>query len=91
MLAVGPMLRPVLAATAALEVTVLYAATIRPFDAAALRDAVTTAVGRGRGLLDPGDPDGSLKVWHESSYWITDRATSDPPNARWNASAPTSR
>lgn len=36
-LAVGPMLDAVLAATEGLDVTVLYAASVRPFDAAALR------------------------------------------------------
>jgi transketolase len=34
--AVGPMLAPVLTATAGLDVTVLYTATARPFDGAAL-------------------------------------------------------
>ncbi|MER7082385.1 transketolase [Saccharopolyspora kobensis] len=42
-LAVGPMLGPVLTATAAIDVTVLYTATIRPFDAAGLRAAVHAA------------------------------------------------
>lgn len=39
-LAVGPMLDEVLAAAEGLDVTVLYAATVRPFDAGTLRAAV---------------------------------------------------
>ncbi|MEU0410645.1 transketolase [Streptomyces griseorubiginosus] len=42
-LAVGPMLDHVLAATEGLDMTVLYATTVRPFDAAALRRATRTA------------------------------------------------
>ncbi|MFE0458708.1 transketolase family protein [Kitasatospora sp. NPDC058965] len=43
-LAVGPMLDAVLAATEGLDLTVLYAASVRPFDAAALRAAGHTDV-----------------------------------------------
>jgi transketolase len=39
-IAVGPMLDTVLAAVAGLDATVLYATTVRPFDAASLRAAV---------------------------------------------------
>jgi transketolase len=39
--AVGPMLDPVLEATSDCDVTVLYAATVRPFDARAVRSVLT--------------------------------------------------
>lgn len=50
--AVGPMLDAVLAATEGLDVTVLYANTVRPFDGAALRRA-TEAAGTDVVLVEP--------------------------------------
>ncbi|MCX3289035.1 transketolase [Streptomyces sp. NEAU-H22] len=50
--AVGPMLDAVLAATEGLDVTVLYATTVRPFDGAALRRA-TEAGGTDVVLVEP--------------------------------------
>ncbi|CAM5610407.1 MULTISPECIES: transketolase family protein [Streptomyces] len=50
--AVGPMLDAVLAATQGLDVTVLYATTVRPFDAAGLRRA-TQAAGTDVVLVEP--------------------------------------
>ncbi|MFD4872081.1 transketolase family protein [Streptomyces sp. NPDC058420] len=50
--AVGPMLDNVLAATEDLDVTVLYATTVRPFDAEALR-AATQAAGTDVVLVEP--------------------------------------
>jgi len=50
--AVGPMLDAVLAATQGLDVTVLYATTVRPFDADALR-AATRAAGTDVVLVEP--------------------------------------
>ena len=41
-IAVGPMLAPVLQATADLNATILYASTIRPFDAETLRDVLAS-------------------------------------------------
>ena len=48
--AVGPMLDPVLHATAGLDVTVAYTHTPRPFDAAGLRALVTERRGAGRAV-----------------------------------------
>ncbi|GGW48160.1 transketolase [Streptomyces lucensis JCM 4490] len=50
--AVGPMLDAVLAATEGLDVTVLYATTVRPFDTAGLRRA-TRAAGTDVVLVEP--------------------------------------
>ncbi|MFF0002735.1 transketolase family protein [Streptomyces tibetensis] len=50
--AVGPMLDAVLAATEGLDVTVLYATTVRPFDGATLRRATETA-GTDAVLVEP--------------------------------------
>ncbi|MET7800554.1 transketolase family protein [Streptomyces decoyicus] len=51
--AVGPMLDQVLAATEGLDVTVLYATTVRPFDAAGLRAAAGAAGSADVVLVEP--------------------------------------
>jgi transketolase len=51
--AVGPMLRPVLDAVAGLDLTVLYAVTVRPFDAGTLRQAVRAPGSTGVVLVEP--------------------------------------
>ncbi len=52
-LAVGPMLQPVLEATAGLDLTVLYAMTVRPFDARGLRAAAGSASAADVVLVEP--------------------------------------
>ncbi|MFJ4439078.1 transketolase family protein [Streptomyces sp. NPDC088923] len=52
-LAVGPLLDEVLAATEGLDVTVLYATTVRPLDGAALRAAVDAADAADVVLVEP--------------------------------------
>ena len=51
--AVGPLLDPVLEAVAGLDVTILYATTVRPFDAATLRRAVRRAAKADVVLVEP--------------------------------------
>jgi transketolase len=51
--AVGPMLDPVLDAVADLDVTVLYATTVRPFDAGTLRQAVMASDSADVVLVEP--------------------------------------
>ncbi|WEH36873.1 transketolase [Streptomyces sp. AM 4-1-1] len=51
--AIGPMLDDVLAATEGLDVSVLYATTVRPFDAAALRRAAGTGASVDVVLVEP--------------------------------------
>ncbi|KMS77146.1 transketolase [Streptomyces viridochromogenes] len=55
-LAVGATLDPVLRATAGLDVAVLYAATVRPFDEVGLRTAVLAADHADIVLVEPGQP-----------------------------------
>jgi transketolase len=51
--AVGPMLQPVLDAVAGLDLTVLYALTVRPFDAGGLREAVGATGNAAVVLVEP--------------------------------------
>jgi transketolase len=51
--AVGPMLQPLLHAVAGLDLTVLYAVTVRPFDAGALHRAVTATGSPDVVLVEP--------------------------------------
>lgn len=55
-LAVGATLDPVLRATAGLDVTVLYATTVRPFDEIGLRTAALAADRADVVLVEPGRP-----------------------------------
>ncbi|MEU9232403.1 transketolase family protein [Streptomyces subrutilus] len=52
-LAVGPLLDNVLAAAEGLDLTVLYASTVRPFDDAALREAVRSSASADVVLVEP--------------------------------------
>lgn len=52
-IAVGPMLDNVLAATEGLDVTVLYATTVRPFDAAGVRRAAGAATSADVVIVEP--------------------------------------
>ncbi|WP_037908248.1 transketolase family protein [Actinacidiphila yeochonensis] len=52
-LAVGPMLDAVLEATSGRDVTVLYASTVRPFDAATVREAVRRADAPDLAVVEP--------------------------------------
>src|SRR5215472_8319110 len=52
-IAVGPMLQPVLNAVEDLDVTVLYAVTVRPFDAGTLRQAVGASASTDVVLAEP--------------------------------------
>lgn len=69
--AVGPVLDRVLRACSGLDVTVLYASTIRPFDSAGLRSAVLSASGSVV-LVEP-------YLAGTSAYWVSE-ALSDLPH-----------
>jgi transketolase len=69
--AVGPVLDRVLRATSGLDVTVLYASTVRPFDAAGLRSAVLSAAASVV-MVEPYSAG-------TSAYWVSE-ALSDVPH-----------
>jgi transketolase len=71
-LAVGPMLERVLAATAGLDVTVAYAATVRPLDGGGLRAAVRAADRADVVLVEP--------YLSGTSTYLIDAALEDLPH-----------
>ncbi len=82
-LAVGPMLDPVLAATAGLDVTVGYAATVRPLDLAAVRELAgtgTQAPGGGRAAGSAADVVLVEPYLAGTSVRLVDEALADRPH-----------
>src|SRR3954466_12264097 len=68
--AVGPVLDRVLRATSGLDVTVLYASTVRPFDGAGLRSAVLSA-SASVVLVEP-------YLAGTSAYWVAETLSDGP-------------
>jgi transketolase len=75
-LVVGPMLDRVLAATAELDVTVLYAATVRPFNTRALRTAVQASRTSDVVLVEPYLAGTSAPHVAEALEWVPHRLRS---------------
>lgn len=74
--AVGATLDPVLRATSGLDLTVLYAATVRPFDQVGLRTAVLAADHADVVLVEPGQPGLSARQVAETLVHVPHRLLS---------------